>query len=60
MTESIGYLGPAGTYTEQAALLYAPEANLKPYPTINAVGTAVPTANWMPAWCPSKTALKGR
>ena len=41
MTDRIGYLGPAGTYTEQAALLYAPAANLVPYPTIQAVGTAV-------------------
>ena len=41
MPDRIGYLGPAGTYTEQAALLYAPDAELRPYPTISAVGAAV-------------------
>ena len=41
MSERIGYLGPAGTFTEQAALLYAPDAVMTPYPTITAVGAAV-------------------
>lgn len=41
MSERIGYLGPAGTFTEQAALLYSPEAEMTPYPTITAVGAAV-------------------
>lgn len=41
MSERIGYLGPAGTFTEQAALLYSPDAVMTPYPTITAVGTAV-------------------
>lgn len=41
MSERIGYLGPAGTFTEQAALLYSPGAEMTPYPTITAVGGAV-------------------
>ena len=41
MSDRIGYLGPAGTFTEQAALLYAPDAVMTPYPTITAVGSAV-------------------
>ena len=41
MSDRIGYLGPAGTYTEQAALLYSPLGIMTPYPTISAVGGAV-------------------
>ncbi len=41
MSDRIGYLGPAGTYTEQAALLYSPRGIMTPYPTISAVGDAV-------------------
>jgi prephenate dehydratase len=59
MTESIGYLGPAGTYTEQAALLYAPEASLKPYPTINAVGSAVANGELDAGVVPIENSLEG-
>ena len=37
----IAFLGPVGTYTEEAALQYDSTADLQPFPTINAVGLAV-------------------
>ena len=41
MAGRIGFLGPTGTYTEEAALLYNPQATLQPFPSIPAVGSAV-------------------
>ena len=41
MARRIAYLGPAGTFTEEAALYYDPQADLQPFPTISAVGLAV-------------------
>ncbi|MFQ5872463.1 MAG: prephenate dehydratase [Dehalococcoidia bacterium] len=41
MAKKIGYLGPAGTFTEEAALLYDSKAQLIPFPSIPAVATAV-------------------
>ena len=59
MTDVIGYLGPAGTYTEQAALLYAPDADLKPYPTISAVGAAVVADELDSGVVPIENSLEG-
>lgn len=39
----IAYLGPAGTFTEEAVILYSPEAERLPFPTIRAVAEAVET-----------------
>ncbi len=41
MVKRISYFGPAGTYTEEAALLYDASAELLPFPTIPAVCRAV-------------------
>lgn len=41
MSKKVGYFGPAGTYTEEAALRYDPEAQLEAFPTVAAVGHAV-------------------
>lgn len=41
MTKRLGFLGPPGTFTEEAALLYDPAASLVPLPSISAVGSAV-------------------
>ena len=41
MAKRLSYLGPAGTYSEEAAVLYDPEAELVPFPTIPAVCRAV-------------------
>lgn len=59
MPDRIGYLGPAGTYTEQAALLYAPDAELRPYPTISAVGAAVVADELESGVVPIENSLEG-
>ena len=59
MPDRIGYLGPAGTYTEQAALLYAPDAELQPYPTISAVGAAVVADELDSGVVPIENSLEG-
>ena len=59
MTNNIGYLGPAGTYTEQAALLYSPHALLTPYSTINAVGSAVAAGEQGSGVVPIENSLEG-
>jgi prephenate dehydratase len=41
MTIRVAYLGPPGTYTEEAALQYAPGAHLIPVPSISAVAEAI-------------------
>lgn len=41
MVKRISYFGPAGTYTEEAAIHYDRQADLRPYPTIPAVCRAV-------------------
>lgn len=41
MVKRLSYLGPAGTYSEQAAFLYDSRAELVPFPTIPAVCRAV-------------------
>ena len=41
MTKRLSYLGPAGTYSEEAALLYDSKAELVPCPTIPSVCRAV-------------------
>ena len=43
MTQRLAYLGPAGTFTEEAALSYSPNAHLIPFPSVSAVGVAVGT-----------------
>lgn len=59
MGERIGYLGPAGTYTEQAALLYAPDADFTPLPTINAVGAGVANGDLDAGVVPIENSLEG-
>ena len=41
VARTLAFLGPSGTYTEEAALLYDGSASLLPYPNITAVGLAV-------------------
>ena len=40
-TRRVGFLGPRGTFGEQAALTYAPDATLVPFPSHAAVAAAV-------------------
>ena len=41
MSKRLGFLGPAGTFTEEAAVLYDSSAQLVPFPSVSAVGSAV-------------------
>ena len=41
MTKRLGFLGPPGTFTEEAALLYDSKAKLVPLPSVSAVGSGV-------------------
>ena len=59
MPRTIAYLGPTGTYTEEAALLYDPDADLHPFSTIAAVGSAVSTAITDQGVVPIENSLEG-
>ena len=41
MANRVAYLGPPGTFSEQAALLHDPQAQLMPFTTVGAVAAAV-------------------
>lgn len=55
----VGFLGPAGTYTEEAAKRVATEASLIPYPTIDAVFEAVATREVMRGVVPLESLIQG-
>ena len=59
MAKSLGFLGPSGTYTEEACILYDSSAELRPYPTITAVGEAVATGELDEAVVPIENSLEG-
>ena len=59
MSPRVAYLGPAGTFTEAAALQYAPKANLIPCPTITAVSAAVVTGDAEEGVVPIENSLEG-
>ena len=59
MARRIGFLGPIGTYTEEAALQYDQEADLQPFPTIGAVGQAVSSAITQEGVVPIENSLEG-
>ena len=59
MAQSLGFLGPSGTYTEEACILYDSSAELRPYPTITAVGEAVATGELDEAVVPIENSLEG-
>ena len=59
MTKRVAYLGPAGTYTEQAALNHDPEATLVPYPSIPAVAEAVDSGHADEGVVPIENSLEG-
>ena len=59
MTKRLAYLGPAGTYTEQAALTYDPEARLLPYTTIPTVASAVESGEADEGVVPIENSLEG-
>ena len=59
MAKRIAYLGPVGTYTEEAALSYDPQADLQPFPTIAAVGLAVSSGVTDEGVVPIENSLEG-
>jgi len=59
MAKRIGFLGPAGTYTEEAALKYEPKGDLVPYPTITEVGLAVSSGETEEGVVPIENSLEG-
>lgn len=59
MSKRLGFLGPEGTYTEQAALNYDPEAELVPYPSFPAVASAVESGEVDEGVLPIENSLEG-
>ena len=59
MPGSLAYFGPAGTYTEEAAILYDLSAVLHPYNTIAAVGEAVSSKATDKGVVPIENSLEG-
>ena len=55
----VAYFGPAGTFTEEAALSYAPQAQLIPFPTIPAVAAAVSTGMADEGVVPIENSIEG-
>ncbi len=59
MAKRIAYFGPAGTYTEEAAILYDANAELESFPTIAAVGLAVASEITDEGIVPIENSLEG-
>ena len=59
MARTLAFLGPSGTYTEEAALLYDPEADLRPFPNITAVGKAVAMGETPEGVVPIENSIEG-
>ena len=59
MVRTLGFLGPSGTYTEEACILYDSSAELRPYPTITGVGKAVVSGELEEGIVPIENSLEG-
>lgn len=59
MTKKIAYFGPAGTYTEEAAIKYDPTAELIPFLNMPAVASAVETGMAEEGVLPIENSLEG-
>ena len=59
ISRTLAFLGPSGTYTEEAALLYDPAAELRPYPNISAVGQAVTAGETGQGVAPIENSIEG-
>ncbi len=59
MARTLAFLGPSGTYTEEAALQYDPRAELRPFPNITAVGMAVASGETEEGVVPIENSIEG-
>ncbi|MBI4340365.1 MAG: prephenate dehydratase [Chloroflexi bacterium] len=59
MLQRIAYFGPAGTFTEAAALKYAPQGQLLPFPSIAAAAEAVSAGQADEGVVPIENSLEG-
>ena len=59
MARTLAFLGPSGTYTEEAALLYDGSARLLPFPNITAVGSAVASGDAGQGVVPIENSIEG-
>jgi prephenate dehydratase len=59
MVKQIAYLGPAGTFTEAAALRYDPKAQLIPFSSVSAVAAAVDSGMAEEGVVPIENSLEG-
>ena len=59
MTSGLAFLGPAGSYTEQASLSYDPESTLLPFASIPAVASAVDSGLADKGIVPIENSLEG-
>jgi prephenate dehydratase len=59
MPERVAYFGPAGTFTEEAAMRYAPKSELVPCPTIAAVAVAVAAGEAQKGVVPIENSMEG-
>ena len=58
-SKKVAYLGPPGTFTEQAAVFHNKSATLEPYPTIQSVALAVATSITEEGVVPIENSLEG-
>ena len=59
MAKRIAYLGPAGTFTEEAALRHEPDGDLEPFPSVVAVALAVSSGIAHEGVVPIENSLEG-
>ena len=59
MAKRIAFLGPAGTFSEEAALVYDPKGDLEPFPSIPAVAKAVASGIAEEGVVPIENSLEG-
>ncbi|MBI2846506.1 MAG: prephenate dehydratase [Chloroflexi bacterium] len=59
MQKRLGFLGPVGTFTEEAALSYDPKAKLIPFSSIPAVGASVATGMTDEGVVPIENSIEG-
>lgn len=59
MTKRLGYLGPAGSYAEQAATVYDKNSEKAPYPSIPTVAKAVENREVSAGLVPIENSLEG-